>query len=181
MGLDMYLSKKTYVKNWNHNGPEGQYKFTVKLGGKKHPHIKPNRIAYITEEVGYWRKANHIHSWFVHECQGGIDECQETWVSPEKLLELRGICQTIVEYFDKSVTGTRQVKAMIGEDWVENTYDIDENILSELLPTASGFFFGGTEYDHWYYQDTKNTVKIIDEALKDVEPYGAEFSYQASW
>jgi hypothetical protein len=181
MGLDMYLSKKTYVKNWDHNGPKGQHKITVKKGGKTLKHIKPERISYIIEEVGYWRKANHIHQWFVQNVQGGKDECQESWVDPEKLKELRGICQTIVDYFDKSVTGTREVKATFGDDWTENVYDIDEKILSELLPTASGFFFGGTAYDHWYYEDTKATIKIIDDALEGIEDFSFDIFYEASW
>jgi hypothetical protein len=33
MGLDMYLSKKTYVKQWEHNPPEETYEVTVTKGG----------------------------------------------------------------------------------------------------------------------------------------------------
>jgi len=181
MGLDMYLHKKTYVKNWDHNGPEGKHTITVKKGGKKLKHIKPDRIAYIIEEVGYWRKANHIHQWFVQNCANGVDNCQETWVDPEKLKELRGVCQTIIDYFDKSETGVERIKATFGDDFDEMKYDIDEKILSELLPTASGFFFGGTAYDHWYYQDTKETINIIDEALNGIEEHSFDIFYEASW
>jgi Ni,Fe-hydrogenase I large subunit len=181
MGLDMYLSKKTYVKNWEHNGPTGQHKITVKKGGKTVKHIQPKRISYIVEEVAYWRKANHIHQWFVQVVQGGKDECQEAYVSVEQLRELKDICEKIVTYFDSSVTGEKEVKASFGNDWGEKTYDVDENVLADLLPTASGFFFGGTAYDHWYYQDCKNTIKMIDEAFKGAENIYPEFYYQSSW
>ena len=29
MGLDMYLHKRTYVKNWDHMGPEDRHTITV--------------------------------------------------------------------------------------------------------------------------------------------------------
>jgi len=53
-------------------------------------------------------------------------------------------------------------------------------LASEHLPTTSGFFFGSTEYDEWYFQDLQSTVEIIDNALSKI---GDEwtFSYQSSW
>jgi len=69
MGLDMYLSKKTYVKQWSHNKPEDQYEVSVKRGGVTYPSIRPERVSYVTEEIMYWRKANQIHGWFVSNCQ----------------------------------------------------------------------------------------------------------------
>ena len=185
MGLDMYLSKRTYVKNWDHNGPEGKHTFTAKKGGKKMKHVDTKRISTIIEEVGYWRKANHIHSWFVNKVQDGIDECQTAHVSVDQLKELRDTCQTIVDYFDKSVVGEEKIKATYGDDFIKVKYDIDEKVLSELLPTTSGFFFGGTDYDHWYYNDCKETIEIVNEAFKglDVEnlDWHVNFEYNASW
>ncbi len=32
MGLDMYLSKKTYVKQWDHQSPEEKYEVVVTKG-----------------------------------------------------------------------------------------------------------------------------------------------------
>lgn len=37
----------------------------------------------IAEDVGYWRKANAIHAWFVKNVQGGVDNCQSHEVSKE--------------------------------------------------------------------------------------------------
>ena len=34
MGLDMYLSKRTYVKRWDHQKPENQHEVIVNRGGK---------------------------------------------------------------------------------------------------------------------------------------------------
>jgi len=161
MGLDMYLSKKTYVKQWNHQEDEKKHKVTVKLGGKVRKDIKPERVSYIIEEVGYWRKANHIHKWFVENIQGGEDNCQESYLEIEQLKELRDICKAVVEKRDVVFS-------------------------SENLPTSSGFFFGSTEYDEYYYSDCEDTIKIIDGLIKEEENkpdgcYSSGYYYRASW
>jgi hypothetical protein len=48
-----------------------------------------------------------------------------------------------------------------------------------LLPTQSGFFFGSTEFDEWYWQDVKSTIEIIDKCLKMDDTWS--FKYQSSW
>ncbi len=53
MGLDMYAYRKAYVKNWEHMQPEELHEITVRRGGKVRKDIKPPRIGYIEEEVGY--------------------------------------------------------------------------------------------------------------------------------
>lgn len=150
----MYLSKKTYVKNWNHTPEEKQHKITVKQNGKQRTDIKANRISHIVEEVMYWRKANHIHKWFVENCQKGIDECQESYVSREQLEELATLCEEVV----KTKNG-------------------------ELLPTESGFFFGNTEYNKDYFDDCVETAKAIRKLLKEkpISGYEGDFYYQSSW
>jgi hypothetical protein len=92
MGLDMYLSKKHYVKNWDH-APERKFKIAVNLNEKGYSPVNPEKVAYIQEEVGYWRKQNHIHQWFVDNVQGGKDECQVAYVDPAKLQELLETCK----------------------------------------------------------------------------------------
>jgi hypothetical protein len=163
MGLDMYLTKRTYVKNWNFQKDEQKHTVTVKLNGKSRKDIKPRRISQIIEDVGYWRKANQIHNWFVENVQDGRDECQESYVSLEKLTELRDLCKEVIRY--------------------KNSEFNNDN-----LPTSSGFFFGGTDYDEYYYEDCKDTIKIIDTILKEEEIvsntegiYSGEYYYQASW
>jgi hypothetical protein len=48
-----------------------------------------------------------------------------------------------------------------------------------LLPTQSGFFFGSTEFDEWYWQDVTSTIEIIDKCLKMDDTWS--FKYQSSW
>lgn len=52
----------------------------------------------IIEEVGYWRKANQIHNWFVENVQDGIDDCSyHNEVTKEILEELLDICQRVLD------------------------------------------------------------------------------------
>lgn len=153
MGLDMYLMKETYIgAGFEFNEVKGTVDVTKQ--GKSIP-INFNRISTITEEVGYWRKANHIHNWFVQNVQGGRDECQRAYVSKEELEKLLNICKEVLA---------------------------DHSKAPELLPTTSGFFFGGTDYDEYYYQDVQDTINIIEPLLKELEENSmGDIYYQSSW
>lgn len=151
MGLDMYLTKRTYVKNWEHTPKEERWSILIKRGGKTDEKIDKKRIAEIVEEVGYWRKANAIHDWFVQNVQDGDDNCSEYYVPSEKLKELYDVVCKVLK---------------------------NHSLAEELLPTSSGFFFGSTEYDECYWEDLESTKKILEEALKDE---GGSFYYQSSW
>lgn len=104
-------------------------------------------------EVGYWRKANHIHNWFVQNVQGGVDECQEVEVTREKMEELLNECKAVV---------------------------VNPKEGPKHLPTQSGFFFGSTEYDEYYMEDIKNTIEILESELQDPDD-GTKYYYQSSW
>ena len=152
MGLDMYLYKKNYIWQGEWIKPEARQEVVVKKNGEIDNSIKPERVKYVVEEVGYWRKANQIHRWFVENVQSGTDDCGSYWVSRDKLEELLDLCKQIKE---------------------------DNSKAEELLPSQSGFFFGGTEYDEWYYEDINNTIKILEEVLAD--DGGDDFEYSSSW
>jgi len=156
MGLDMYLYKKTYVKQWEHKG-EDNYQIEVSKNGKPIEHIKKERITYIEEEIGYWRKANQIHKWFVDNVQDGEDDCGNHDVSEEQLEELLGLCKKVLE---------------------------NNQLAEELLPSTSGFFFGSTDYDEWYFNDIKNTIEIIESILSERNERGyidGYLYYNSSW
>lgn len=150
MGLDMYLSKRTYVKNWDHQTADEKHQISIKKSGKVRKDIKPKRISSIIEEVAYWRKFNALHMWFVKNVQKGVDDCGDYYVSDDKLKELLAELEQVVK---------------------------DKSKAAEILPTASGFFFGSTQYDEYYFQDVKDTIKILKELVKE----GGDFYYQSSW
>ena len=182
MGLDMYLSKKTHVKNWDHQTPEQKHQVSVNKGGVPHPHIKPERVSQIEERVAYWRKSNHIHRWFVDNVQDGEDNCREYYVEKEQLRELVNLCKQVNEIIRKApkkmvvvVTGWQGGKEIKEPHEV---YDITSTEIEELLPTQEGFFFGGTEYDEWYIKDNENTIKMLEPLLEEED---GDFYYQSSW
>lgn len=141
----------------------------------------------ITEQVGYWRKANEIHNWFVKNVQDGEDDCgYHNEVTKEILEELLDICQIVLNNCEL-ITGK-----------VENGYSFDDNgnrvynyidgnvvadpsIAMELLPTQSGFFFGGTSYDEWYVDDIKDTIDIITKVLETTDFDKEMIYYVSSW
>ncbi len=135
MGLDMYLTRNIYIgANYQHNEVTG----TIELFRKGNPiPVDISRVTTIVEHVGYWRKANAIHAWFVRNCQDGIDDCKETYVPYPKLRELLHTCKTVLSTKDTS-----------------------------LLPPQEGFFFGSTDIDQDYWSDINDTIDIL-EALPD--------------
>jgi hypothetical protein len=138
MGLDMYLSKKTFIgAEYKHRNVKGKIDIKINDVPVK---IDFKQVSYIIESVGYWRKANAIHAWFVKNVQDGVDECQESYVSYEQLIELRDLCKKVIK--------------------TKN---------AELLPPQAGFFFGSTEVDEYYMEDLKETVKIINALDPDGE------------
>lgn len=86
MGLDMYLTKHTYIgAKYDHRGIEGKIDLTA---NGESVNINLNRVQKIVEDVGYWRKANQIHNWFVDNVQDGEDDCREYAVSREEFQSL---------------------------------------------------------------------------------------------
>jgi|688.fasta_scaffold526468_1 hypothetical protein len=182
MGLDMYLYKKHYVQNWEHQTPEERHTITIKKGNDVREDIKPERIACVTEQIGYWRKFNALHNWLIDECAEGEDDRNEIYVSSDKLLELLDTLKEVKKVIDKAKK--KKVKVQTGWSNKGNTYaeievyDCDEK-LEQLLPTKSGFFFGSTQYDDWYKTDVEKTIELLENELVDVDKY--DYYYQASW
>jgi hypothetical protein len=149
MGLDMNLNKKTYIgANYEHNNIVGE--INLFKNGKKID-INLKKVMYIEEAFGYWRKVNAIHKWFVDNVQEGNDNCGEYLVRADDLQKLLDVVNEVLE---------------------------DNSKAEELLPTESGFFFGGTEYDNWYVESLQYTKGILEEAVKDNV---SEYYYSSSW
>lgn len=160
MGLDMFLNRRTYVRKLT---APLEYESLGNEKSPKGPPIQPERVKYVIEEVGYWRKANAIHQWFVDNAGGGIDECQEMQLDKEQLGNLYAACEEV-----------RNARLQSPGHAVQ--------VASTELPTTSGFFFGSTEYDEWYYQDIDETMKILKPILDGWDSdIWSEYIYQASW
>ena len=186
MGLDMYLYKKTYVRNWEHQTPEEKHSITIKKGGKKRTDIKPERINEISELVGEWRKFNALHNWFVQNCGEGEDTCQEMYVTEEHIKDLLNTLKQVSSAISKSKLVVKVLQDWNGKNYDHKVYDC-ENKVKKLLSPAKGFFFGSQEVDEWYKEDVERTIVLLEELLKEQEQskkhglFSGEFYYQASW
>lgn len=148
MGLDMFLRRKIYVgANYESNNVSGN--ISLKKDGKDLD-IPLNKVIDITLDCAYWRKANQIHNWFVNNVQDGVDNCADYYVSSDELKELINLCKKVLE---------------------------DNSLAEELLPSSSGFLFGNTGYDEYYFNNLKETIEMIEPYLESEN----DFYYSSSW
>jgi hypothetical protein len=50
-----------------------------------------------------------------------------------------------------------------------------------LLPTQGGFFFGDTEYNEYYLDDLRQTLRQLEPLLTEKRFEGFSFYYCSSW
>ena len=169
MGLDMYLEIRKSEYRSKYSKDKGS---RIKLEYPKDitefiPNLTDLRISRQTNyEVGYWRKANQIHNWFMQNCarrdeyDNPIDDCRPIEITVDKLEKLLDDCKKVLA---------------------------DHSLAKKLLPTADGFFFGSTAYDDYYLGQIEQTIEIIEPVLKfakhklEIKDYTWEVYYQASW
>lgn len=104
----------------------------------KRVRVNKNEDSVDTELV-YWRKANAVHNFFT-SLKEQHESCESIEVTKDMLGMLLDRCTMVLE---------------------------DRSRADELLPTTSGFFFGSTEYDEWYFNKLEDTIKDITPILSD--------------
>lgn len=188
MGLDMYAARKVHVKQWDRQSPDERYTVQVARGDKPVPGIQSDRISVIEEDVMYWRKANHIHAWFVDNVQGGEDDQREYCVRWDQLNELMLVCRRVIEA-SKLVDGTVDGGTVYSKEHpnglmqrIAGKVIQDDAVARELLPTRSGFFFGNTEYDEYYLDNVMQTHDWAASMLADyADGVPGDIYYSSSW
>ena len=169
MVLDMYLEirKNEYCSKYHQdNGSDLILEYPKDIT-EFIPNPTDLRISRQTNyEVGYWRKANHIHNWFMQNCAerdeygNPIDDCRPVEITVDKLEELLDTCKKVLA---------------------------DHPLAKELLPTADGVFFGSVDHDEDYFREIERTIEIIEPVLKfakhklEIKDYIWEVYYRASW
>ena len=122
----------------------------------------------IMKQVGYWRKANEIHNWFVENVQDGDDDCDYHNECTRGILEdLLHTCKTVLDSCDTTYRDGQVV--------------IDSSVAEELLPRCRGFFFGGDGYDEYYVSDIVDTIKILEDVLATTDFETQMVFYISSW
>ena len=102
--------------------------------------------------LAYWRKFNALHAWFVRNVQDDVDNCGAYVVTQTKLGELVELLKTLQQTRDTS-----------------------------LLPTQSGFFFGDTNYDDYYWRRVASAIDTLSEILTTFDFENDELLYTSSW
>jgi len=149
MGLDMYLKAKRFYYD------EAKALEIINTTMPENHPFKKLKQAEVTIEIGYWRKANEIHNWFVNNVQDGEDNCGEYYVSSEHIEDLLA---TVREVLD------------------------NPKLAENMLPTQGGFFFGSTEYDEYYFSELRHTEEMLANVLSFVRDNpGYHLYYQSSW
>lgn len=148
MGLDMYLKRKVYLYKFDKLLP-------INLTNEDGDYVEISKDDTLICEIGYWRKANAIHKWFVDNCNNGDEDCscKDILVTTKDLRCLLADCKEVME---------------------------NRNKAEEILPTYSGCFFGGLNYDEYYFDDVERTVKMIEDIFKKY-PNDGYFFYEANW
>jgi hypothetical protein len=57
----------------------------------------------------------------------------------------------------------------------------DHSLAEELLPTTSGFFFGSTDYDEWYFKDVEDCKKQMTNLLSKYNEETDVIFFVMSW
>lgn len=161
MGLDMYLYAKKYesVCKWDKDKNKDNF-YPTELKEFANDIFNSNFMSKETSyQIGYWRKANAIHKYFVDNCADGTDDCREMYVCEKTLEDLLDRCKKVLD---------------------------DHSKAEELLPSKSGFFFSPTDYNDRYFQDIEYTKNLLEKVLAFLKEQGEKdnyynICYQASW
>lgn len=91
--------------------------------------------------LGYFRKVNFLVKFFTDK---GFDVEHQTpfTIYKQSIEELKSLCEEVLK---------------------------DNSKASELLPTMSGFFFGSTKYDDYYFKDVEKVKNWCDEILPEFD------------
>ncbi len=164
MGLDTYFYKckredyNAYTeanKEWQEKEPKGSkmaHDEFKKLSKAMQEEIQkeitdwyesqPKMDKYGITDIGYFRKVNFLMSFFKYE-----GNCEYKEIAKSELEDLVERCNAVLTTPKKN----RQEKA------------------EDLLPTQSGFFYGSTDYNEWYYKDVEEVRDWASEVLENLK------------
>ena len=96
MGLDIYLSKKTFIgAMFRSSEVSGIISLTKR--GKQIP-IKLQRIAYVIEDIYHGSKTYWLHNWLNHELPEALGNAEEREIGYELVSRLHRVCIEILAH-----------------------------------------------------------------------------------
>ncbi|MEN1970489.1 hypothetical protein WMZ97_20735 [Lentibacillus sp. N15] len=167
MGLDMYLFSAPRIKDMKLEEilsvnlkladlrKENNETFLAIKDYIKHFEFYGHKWESLLTEEMYWRKANHIHSWFVQHIQNGIDDNGAmSEVTLEQLEELYRSCRLVLRDHSKAM---------------------------DILPRMAGPYFGDLSYNFLYLDQVKQTSDKLEQLMQPEFLDKNYLLYQSSW
>ena len=191
MGLDMYFKKGKRIPGKSIEEIEA-IEDKIYFGDNKE--LLEEYKDYITEikygnskftdyvllkEVGYLRKANAIHNWFVCNIQNGNDDCRTYEVNKKQLEKLKATCRIVLN--NLVLVKVKRINCYDFKKYKEVEIIFDSTVAKKLLPTKDGFFFGDVEYDRNYVEKLKEIVEQLEKILEDTDFDREYIVYTSSW
>ena len=90
------------------------------------------------KEIGYFRKVNFLVKYFANNHHMDVDDQIPVYVEKDAVIDLLDRCNKVLE---------------------------NHELAEELLPTMSGFFFGNTKYDEYYFENVERVRDYIKDKL----------------
>ena len=141
MGLDIYFHK-TKRSEWNEvkSKIEAFNELPEEEQTKQYESETYPTKDFNPDDIGYFRKVNFLMSFFDYD-----GNCEYKEIAKCELEDLRDACAEI-----------------------SKMEPINKERCAELLPTQSGFFFGNTDYNEWYFDDVKEMFVWVDGVLSNL-------------
>lgn len=164
MGLDMYFyARKTTYKSFSKwdkpdradetNYPEDLKTFSDYIYDRNFKSVQ----TVISYQIGYFRKFNALHSYIVKTFADGIDNCQDIILYKEDVEKIKKVLDDVLNVHQQAEKA------------------------KEILPTQSGYFFGGTDYDEYYFEEVKVAADLMQNFLDNFDFENYQLVYRASW
>jgi len=101
----------------------------------------------------YFRKVNFLIPFVESKIGCTVENCETVKLTKDNLVELVDRCKEVLA---------------------------DHSKAEKLLPTRDGFFFGGTDYDEWYFDDVKEVQDKVSDLLSTMSNR-MKASFHAWW
>ena len=139
MNLDMYLTKKYYVKNWPHTPEEERWLIKIKRGNTVP--IQVEKVIFINTEEIHWKDAYAIHLWFLKNILKGVEDKKEHPVLESKLHELLKTIDTVLKDKDKASKLLVTLNNKYDKEYYEVLKDTQVKLTELLNSSDEGEFY----------------------------------------
>lgn len=162
MGLDMYLYAEKYISGWDEKDKYNRQN-VITAAGLVEDDIAEGLGLYVKATVAYWRKAYHIHSWFVSKVQDDNDNCGEYEVSTQTLEELLMACNKVLKAH------------------ADNDREFLVEVVNEEFQDIEDDYISDEDIDEWFIGGTIRTVEMLSKILNNERLDKVSFYYKSSW